>query len=94
MITREEIIRIYGLANLHIADEDIDEVREKFSKIMDFADILKEIDTEDTELLELVTDKNVELREDLVKPSIKRSEALKNSAMTEYGYFKLEKVVE
>lgn len=94
MITREEIIKIYGLANLHIADEDIDEVREKFSTIMDYADILKEIDKDENEILELVTDKNVELREDLIKPSVKRSDALKNSAMTEYGYFKLERVVE
>ena len=93
-MTREEVKRIYDRAFLNIEEEDLDRVCENFTQILDSIDVLEELDTEGVEMLENILDKDCEFREDEVKDSLRRSLALSNSDLTEYGYFKLDRVVE
>ena len=50
MISREEIQHIYALAKLELKEEEIDEVRRKFSDILDFTSKILEVKTPDDSL--------------------------------------------
>lgn len=94
MLDRNEIIRIYGLANLKLKEEEIDKITEKYAKVLTFAEEILAVDTQGIPETEMVTEKVAQLREDEVKPSVSREDALKNAEDTEYGYFRLERVLD
>lgn len=94
MIDINEVNRVYSLAKLKIEDKDIEIVKEKFNTVLKFSKSILEVNTEDVKMLEIVENHNTILRDDIVKDSIDREMALKNSTDREYGYFRLKKVVE
>lgn len=94
MIDKNEVRRIYSLAKLNIDDRDLDIMKNKFNIILDFANIIMEVDTKNIEMMELISNHESILREDIVEDSIDRDIALKNCKEKEFGYFRLKKVVE
>ncbi|MDY6065932.1 MAG: Asp-tRNA(Asn)/Glu-tRNA(Gln) amidotransferase subunit GatC [Finegoldia sp.] len=93
MIDRDEVVRVYDLAHLALTD-NVDELAEKYNKVLDFAKIIMDVDTEGVDPMELIPTEYALLREDEPEESIDREDALKNSKNREFGYFKLKRVVE
>ena len=93
MISREEIQHIYALAKLELKEEEIDEVRRKFSDILDFTSKILEVKTPD-DSLEMLAKAPCKMREDIPEESYTREDALKHALETEYGYSRLNRVVE
>lgn len=93
MINRDEVVKIYDLANLELT-ENVDDLYEKYNTVLDFASMIMECNTEGVDYLEFLPQYHSILREDTPKESIPREVALKNAKSREYGYFKLKKVVE
>jgi len=93
LISREEIQHIYALAKLELKEEEIDEVRRKFSDILDFTSKILEVKTPD-DSLEMLAKAPCKMREDIPEESYTREDALKHALETEYGYFRLNRVVE
>lgn len=86
----KEVERIYRLANLDLSNENIDQIADKFNTILDFIDHIFKVDTKDVKMTEMLENHKVILREDKVKNSLDREDALKNAKDTKYGYFKLD----
>lgn len=93
MISRDEIKHIYALAKLDLRDEDVDEIRTKFSEVLEYVSKILEVETPE-EHLELLAKGPCILREDIPEESLSREAALAHAFETEYGYFRLDRVVE
>lgn len=93
MVSKEEVKKIYYLANLNVKEEELDIIAKKFDDVLVFANEIMELDTSDCEALEIVVEHNSPLREDVVEESISREDALLNANDKEYGYFRLQRVV-
>ncbi len=86
---KNEVIRIYKLANLDLSNQDIDIISDKYNKILDFIDHIFNVDCEDVKMTEMLDNHKAVLREDIEGKSLDRQDALKNAKDTEYGYFRL-----
>ena len=86
---KNEVIRIYKLANLDLSNQDIDIITDKYNKILDFIDHIFDVDCEDVKMTEMLDNHKAVLREDVEGKSLDRQDALKNAKDTEYGYFRL-----
>lgn len=86
---KNEVIRIYKLANLDLSNQDIDIISDKYNKILDFIDHIFDVDCEDVKMTEMLDNNKAVLREDVEGKSLDRQDALKNAKDTEYGYFRL-----
>ena len=81
------------LAKLEFNDAEKDEIKNDLQKMIAFIDKLNELDTSGVEpLLHMSENVNV-LREDEVKGSISREEALKNAPLHDEQFFKVPKVI-
>lgn len=86
---KNEVIRIYKLANLDLSNQDIDLISDKYNKILDFIDHIFDVDCENVKMTEMLDNHKAVLREDVEGKSLDRQDALKNAKDTEYGYFRL-----
>ena len=93
MVSKEEVKKIYYLANLNVKEEELDIIAKKFDDVLVFANEIMEVDTSECKALEIVVEHNSPLREDVVEESISREDALLNARDKEYGYFRLQRVV-
>lgn len=85
----KEVERIYKLANLSLSDDELEKMAKKYNKVTDFIERIFEVDTMGVDMLEIVASHNAVLRDDVVKESLTREEALENAKDTEFGYFRL-----
>jgi aspartyl-tRNA(Asn)/glutamyl-tRNA(Gln) amidotransferase subunit C len=81
------------LARLEFNDAEREEIKSDLQKMIAFIDKLNELDTTGVEpLLHMSENINV-LREDEVKGTISREEALKNAPLHDEQFFKVPKVI-
>ena len=87
---KNEVFRIYKLANLDLSNQDVDLISDKYNKILDFIDHIFDVDCKDVKMTEMLDSHEAILREDVPGKSLDREDALKNAKDTEYGYFRLD----
>lgn len=92
MISEEEIKNIAKLSFLEVKEEEVEEMREKFSSILEYVKKLQELDVQDIE--ETASTINLEnvMREDI--PNNKERENLLSSFSKEKnGYLEVNKIL-
>ena len=87
------IDKLSHLARLQFKDEEKDEIKRDLEKMIGFVEKLKEVDTTGIEPLLHMSDGVNILREDDVKTSISREEALKNAPDHDENFFRTPKVI-
>ncbi|MDR1832948.1 MAG: Asp-tRNA(Asn)/Glu-tRNA(Gln) amidotransferase subunit GatC [Fusobacteriaceae bacterium] len=92
-LTKEEVLKVAKLARLTFPEERIEKFREELNGILDYIDMLNEVDTEGVEALVNVSDEVNNLREDEVRPSVSAAEALMNAPVSAEGTVVVPKVV-
>ncbi|MCF6097119.1 Asp-tRNA(Asn)/Glu-tRNA(Gln) amidotransferase subunit GatC [Thermovorax subterraneus] len=93
-ITIETVEHVANLARLYLSEEEKAEMANTLSSILDYMDKLNELDTTDVPpTAHIIPLKNV-FREDVVKESLPREEALKNAPEKERGFFKVPRIIE
>ncbi|WP_444685720.1 Asp-tRNA(Asn)/Glu-tRNA(Gln) amidotransferase subunit GatC [Alkalicoccus luteus] len=93
-ITEEQIRHVAELARLELKDEEIRHFGEQLDKIVDAAQQLNELDTENVAPTSHVLDVRNVLRDDKVKPSLPREEALKNAPDQQDGQIRVPSILE
>ncbi|MFC4734959.1 Asp-tRNA(Asn)/Glu-tRNA(Gln) amidotransferase subunit GatC [Bacillus daqingensis] len=93
-ITEEQIRHVAELARLELKDEEIRHFGEQLDKIIDAAQQLNELDTENVAPTSHVLDVRNVLRDDKVKPSLPREEALKNAPDQQDGQIRVPSILE
>ena len=93
IMNKDEVIRIYDLANLELDLNQVEMIQDKYNTVLSFAKNILEVDTEGIRPMEMVDNHNAHLRVDEAEDGLDREEALKNATDREYGYFRLKKVL-
>ena len=92
-VTSEMIDRIANLARLKFFEEEKIALTTDLERMIEFVEKLKEVDTTGVEPLLHITDAVNVLREDEVKQTISKKEALLNAPVTDGNFFKVPKVI-
>ena len=87
------IDRLAQLAKLKFSEEEKKELKTDLERMIEFVEKLKEVDTTGIEPLLHITDAVNVLREDEVKQTITKEEALLNAPLTDGNFFKVPKVI-
>lgn len=92
-IDTNTVKHVATLVRLGISEEEAQAFSGQFTSIIDYFNMLNEVDTQDVPpASEITNNKNV-LREDVVKPSMNREEFLKSVPQREGGFVKVPTVL-
>lgn len=92
-IDEQTVDRIAHLARLQFDAEEKQKIIKDLNRIIGFVDKLSELDTRDVEPLIYITEGTERMREDEIRPTLSRDEALKNAPDRDTDYFRVSKVV-
>lgn len=92
-VTKKDVEYIADLARLKFNDEELEKFTEQLNEILSYVAKLNELDTSNVEPLSHPVEGSNVFREDIVKPSIDREEALKNAPDKNELFFKVPKVI-
>jgi aspartyl-tRNA(Asn)/glutamyl-tRNA(Gln) amidotransferase subunit C len=85
--------KLAHLARLKFNDEEKQEIQKDLQRMIEFVEKLNELNLDGVEPLLHMSDEINVLREDDVKGSISREEALKNAPLHDEQFFKVPKVI-
>jgi len=93
-ISREEIKHIANLSRIIVSDSELDKYAETLSNIVDMANEISKLNTDDVKPTAHILESVNVFRKDEVKPSFSREKILENAPTKESGCISLPKVVE
>ena len=93
-ITNELVAYVANLSRICLDEQQTEEMKEKRSYVLEYMDVLGQLDTTDLEPLSHVFPLVNAMREDTVMPSYKREELLKNAPEHSDETFIVPKTVE
>jgi aspartyl-tRNA(Asn)/glutamyl-tRNA(Gln) amidotransferase subunit C len=93
-LTLDEVRHVARLARLRLNEAELEEMREQLSSILDYFDMLQEVDVTGVSPTAQVTDVVNVVRRDEVRPSLPVEEALAGAPHREGNYFKVKPVFE
>ena len=92
-IDTKTVKHVAYLVRLGISEEEAQTFSGQFSSIIDYFNMLNEVDTDNVPPASDITNNTNVLREDVAKPSMSREEFLKNAPQSERGYVKVPTVL-
>ena len=92
-VTKKDVEYIAGLARLNFSDEELESYTSQLNEILSYVEKLNQLDTSNVEPLSHPVENVNVFREDKVKPSIDREEALNNAPDRSELFFKVPKVI-
>ena len=78
-ISREEVEKVSLLGRLLLSPDELDTMTDQMGQILDYMDLLAEVDTEQVEPMAHALDVSDVFRGDEVRPSLPRDRALANA---------------
>lgn len=85
--------KLAHLSRLHFNKEEKAEIKKDLQNMIGFVEKLNELDVEGVEPMLFMSDEVNVLREDEIKGSVSREEALKNAPLHDEQFFKVPKVI-
>ena len=92
MITDKTMDEIEILAKLHLTEDEKEKSRQDLQQMLDYVDMLNQLDTDVEPLTHIFPIKNV-FREDVVLESTPKEELLKNAPKEKDGQFLVPKTI-
>ena len=89
IIDRDHILKLAELANLTLAEEEIDSYISDVNRILELVSEIQDVDTTDVEPLLNVLDEFSQTRDDTPEAGVSRDDALKNAPDTDGVYFQV-----
>jgi len=93
-ITREEVRHVALLFRLGLSEEDIARFQEQLSQILDYFQILQQVDTEGVPPTSHTLPLENVMRDDEARPSYPAEDILANAPLAEGGFFRVRAVLE
>ncbi len=93
-LTLDEVKHVAELAKLHLTDAEVAEYAEQLSAILDYAEMLQEVDTSDIPPTPYVLPLASVMRADEPEPSLPNDVALANAPDRDDGFFRVRAVFE
>ena len=89
IIDKAHILKLAELANITLAEEEIDSYISDVNRILDLVSEIQDVDTTGVEPLSNVLDEFSETRDDTATLKVSREDALKNAPDTDGVYFQV-----
>jgi aspartyl-tRNA(Asn)/glutamyl-tRNA(Gln) amidotransferase subunit C len=94
MITKDDVIKVADISKLKFTEEELLNFTKKFDEVIGFVEKIKEVDTSGVEPTYTVNDDDGIMKDNGESQTLTKGEVLQNAHDTQYGYFKILKVVE
>jgi aspartyl-tRNA(Asn)/glutamyl-tRNA(Gln) amidotransferase subunit C len=92
MITKDEVIKIAGLARISLTEEEVLKFQADLSKVLDYVEELKQVDTNGLDEVSSVTGLSNVLRLDEVVTLSEPADVLKEAPSIQDGYYKVKAI--
>ena len=92
-VTKKELNKIAKLSKLSLSEAELKTHTKDINNILDYMDLLNEIDTSNVEELVNVHDTHSVLREDVTEKSIPKEKVIENSPKSKGDYIEIPLVV-
>lgn len=86
-LTEDDVRHIAKLARLHLTEEEVKKFQKQLSSVLDYIEILNEVDTSNVGIPPQIIGKENTFRNDETSPSFPQKGALKNASKKKDGYF-------
>jgi aspartyl-tRNA(Asn)/glutamyl-tRNA(Gln) amidotransferase subunit C len=93
-LTRDDVVKVAVLARLKLTEAELETYKMQLGQVLQYVDILNEVDTTDVEPMAHVAGLTNVLRDDTVVQSLPRELALDNAAKTDGKYFLVPQILE
>lgn len=93
-LTLDEVRHVARLARLRLDEQELTLMQQQLSEILNYVDILQQVDVTDVPPTAQVTDVVNVVRSDEVRPSLPVGEALAGAPRREDNFFKVKPVLE
>ena len=94
MLTREEVRHVAMLARLGLSDEEVETLRSQLGQVLEYIDILQQVDTSTVDpTAQVLSSLNV-TRPDTARPSLPADQVLANAPGREGDFFRVPAVME
>ena len=93
-VTKSDVEYVADLARLEPGEEEKEQLVNDMNEILEYMELLGEVDTSNVEPLKHVTELHAPLRSDKAQTPLDHSEALKNAPNADSDYFRVPKVIE
>lgn len=86
-LTSQDVRKVASLARLKVSDTEVESLLGDLTAILDYVDVLNEVDTTGIQPMVHAVELHDVLRADVVIESLPRAEALRNAPRTDDEYF-------
>ncbi len=93
-IEREQVLHIARLARVGLSEEEVQRFQEQLSQILDYFQVLQELDTSDVPPTSHVLPLENVMRDDEPRPPLPAEQVLANAPQREGDFFKVRAVFE
>ncbi len=93
-VTNDEVRYVANLARLQFSDEEIESLAGDMNKILEYMELLNEVDTSDVEPLDHVIELESRFRTDKAGEPLSHEDAMKNAPDADSDYFRVPRVIE
>lgn len=93
-LSRDDVLKLAALSKLTLSDEEVEKLRGELSRILDYVEILNQVDVSGLEPTYQVTGlKNVSRPDDIKDYGYKPQDLLKNAPATDGNQFKVKRIL-
>ncbi|MDA8229087.1 MAG: Asp-tRNA(Asn)/Glu-tRNA(Gln) amidotransferase subunit GatC [Desulfitobacterium hafniense] len=92
-ISKEQVEHVALLSRLELNEKEIETFTEQLNSILEYAEMLQKLDTDDINPTSHAVPISNVLREDEVHESLNRDKVLQNAPDAEDGFFKVPRIV-
>jgi aspartyl-tRNA(Asn)/glutamyl-tRNA(Gln) amidotransferase subunit C len=93
-LTRDEVAKVALLGRLRLTADEMDRMTVQLSRVLEYVDILNEVDTKDVEPMAHAIELRDVFRDDVPVPSLPREDALANAPKTDGRCFVVPAILE
>ncbi len=94
MLAPEDVRKVASLARLKLSDDEIAEFSEQLGNVLDYVEVLNELDVTDVEPMAHAAEVTNVLRDDVIAESLPRDAALANAPKTDGRFFLVPQILE
>ena len=93
-ITRDDVLHVAALAELHLTDDEVDRMLTQLSNILEAIETLRDVDTSHVGPTASVLGLENVMRDDVARPGLGREAALANAPLRDDPFLRVPTVLE
>lgn len=93
-LSRDDVLKVAMLARLKLSEAEVERIAAQLGDVLNYVEVLNEIDTEDVEPMAHAVELSNVFREDVARESLPREAALANAPKSDGRYFLVPQILE